>query len=287
MKAKSALMLRLLADQFHRGNRESFLKPLSVEEVQLVIDQKAEEANAEHILNHPQSLVESIHYSWFESKLKLIPPSMREIIISSLPKSQSQPLCALLQITVPTATPHEKAKLFIINYLYKKLDKSHHLPRQLLPKNPLSELLELDKASLVEIIDLLGIYDLSEKIRNFVDKKKLSNIMNCLTPQQRKFLSVCLHRMEKIQQSDLDLSEWTNDCAKLHNMLHRKGLMRFGKAISGQSPDFVWHLIHRLDTGRGAILKKYYSENEIPIVTGVMVEQLQNTINFLKPKSEE
>jgi len=63
--------------------------------------------------------------------------------------------------------------------------------------------------------------------------------------------------------------------------LHRRGIMRLGYALSGQHPDFIWHLSHRLDIGRGRLLKKNNFKNEIAGVTMPLQQQVANIINFI------
>ncbi len=79
--------------------------------------------------------------------------------------------------------------------------------------------------------------------------------------------------------------EWRLFCS--FAILHQRGLYRLGKALSASHPDFLWHLSHRLDTGRSAILKKYYAKPINPSISTVLVQQIQNVLNFIKSKSDK
>ena len=47
---------------------------------------------------------------------------------------------------------------------------------------------------------------------------------------------------------------------KLKNILHHRGFNRLGKALFGCHPSFLWHLCHRLDTGRTKVLRKFFTD---------------------------
>ena len=67
--------------------------------------------------------------------------------------------------------------------------------------------------------------------------------------------------------------------------LHRRGMARLGRALSGQEPQFVWRVIHTLDIGRGSRVSKWVAPDPKEGVTTTLVGQLLNVINFIQ-KSE-
>ena len=95
-----------------------------------------------------------------------------------------------------------------------------------------------------------------------------------------------MHHKDKVATPSLGLDKWRGNCEKLKTVLQTRGLVRLGKALSGEHPDFIWHLIHILDTGRGQALLKYYSKSAVPGITSALAQQLANLMNFLKKKSE-
>ena len=128
------------------------------------------------------------------------------------------------------------------------------------------------------------MYDLAEGIRHIVDRKKLKAIYLCLSHREQAFLRICLHKKEKLAAPKLDIDKWDGSREMLHRVLHRRGMLRLGKALSGQERHFVWHLVHLLDTGRGNIILQYYAEQPVAGVTPLLIQQVVSVINFIKPK---
>jgi hypothetical protein len=85
----------------------------------------------------------------------------------------------------------------------------------------------------------------------------------------------------------MDLAGWKGDPGQLERLLHRRGLLRLSCALAGQPRDFVWHIVHRLDVGRGHLLGKYFSSKEIQGVTPFLIQQCLNTLNYLKKTSQQ
>ncbi|HEV8052474.1 MAG TPA: hypothetical protein VGP47_08265, partial [Parachlamydiaceae bacterium] len=202
------------------------------------------------------------------------------------PEGHSKGIKKLLNIKVPPSRLTANMKAFLLGQLYQKWNPEDALPSQYLPQSLLEPLNELSKNELIEVIDLLSIFDLAEAVRHIVDKKNLKAIYLCLSPEKQRFLRICLHKKEKFAASKLDIGKWDGSPEQLNNILHRRGLLRFGKALCGQSKYFVWNIAHTLDTGRGKTISEYYSEDPVPGVTNLLVLQIITVINFLKSKSD-
>ena len=158
------------------------------------------------------------------------------------------------------------------------------LPKTFLPKNELSVLTRISKDELVRMIDLLGIYDLTDETRTILDNKQIKAIYKCLTPTQRKFSNYCLHQREKIASSRLNLSNWNGDSDELQRRIHLRGIARLGKALSGQDEQLIWYIVHTLDTGRGHLLQKNIEKEAVPKVTPALSQQVLQTLNHLQKK---
>jgi hypothetical protein len=130
------------------------------------------------------------------------------------------------------------------------------------------------------------MHDLSESIRHIVDKNQLKAIYNCLSPRKQQFLRMCLHQKEKITAPKLEIGRWDGDKKKLEQILHKRGLLRLGKALCGQHPQFFWYITRTFDTGRGAALARYYQEEPIPEISPLLIQQVLSLINFLKLKDQ-
>jgi hypothetical protein len=93
---------------------------------------------------------------------------------------------------------------------------------------------------------------------------------------------VCLHQKEGITGPKLRIDPTKEDPSLLKRAIHRRGLLRFGKALCGQHPDFVWYIARTLDTGRGQLVLEAYKPESEPKVTLLLKNQVLNLMNFLK-----
>ena len=179
-----------------------------------------------------------------------------------------------------------RASAFFVRKLYDRIKQREILDPNFLPHEELSVLLDLSRQDLIDIVDFLGLYDLADEVRHMVDKKSLQTVYACLDNKKMQFVRMCLHQKSKFSAPKLNLQNWHGDCAELLMMMHQRGLYRLGKALSGSHPHFLWHLLRRFDTGRSALLQKYYAPQASPGVTSSLVQQVTNVMNFLKQKSE-
>lgn len=287
MGNKVWLMIRALLQRFARSDREAIFKNLPQQSVQNILNQEIHSDDIAKLFAQPEELIGKIHYSWLQEAFKKVPDALTSSVLAALPKSHAEGLSRLIDKPINPISLAEPVKRFLINTLYKNFEKREILPIEYLPPSSQLSLLSLSKPELSQVFDFLGLYDLSEEIRHIVDKKKLTAIYACLNADEQVFLRNCLHQKEKIVISKLAMDQWDGDCKKLKVMLHKRGIMRFGKAISGENPDFVWHLVHTLDSGRGKNLLHFYEPKGIPGVSDALNLQLNNVINFLKKKTKK
>lgn len=282
MQTKSGLMLKILLNRYHGDPPKSLLKPFAHEEITELGKIESSLANPEQGLDQPKTLLQRIHYSWFIPVLETIPKNLLPLAVAALPKHQSEKIKQQLNLN-PLERPLARlTRIFLLDRLYQLIKPTEILPLAFLPVTPLSGLFKLTKAQLVEIIDLLGIYDLADEVRYIIDKEQVNKINSCLTPRQKQFLRHSLHQKEKLTSTPLHLKQWDGDCKKLALLLHQRGLIRMSKALCGQHPHAIWHLMHILDKGRGEILKRHYTDTALPGVTAALIQQILTVMNFLK-----
>lgn len=287
MQPKSSILFKVLLNRFHPGTGESFLQNLPPSEAKEIINQNVTSTDPSVALTWKQDLLTQTHYSWLAPVIQQLPQFLQGAAAASLSEHQSSRLKSLLKIPLPAAPLSPPLKNFLIDQLYQKWNLKEILPREYLPQTPLSSLLILSKSELVELIDFLALHDLSEALRHIVNTKNLKKIYSCLTPKKQQYLRVCLHQKERVAAPKLEIDKWDGSPQEFEAMMHRRGMFRLGKAVSGQDPQFMWHLTHILDTGRGAALAKYYQKNAIPDVTPYLAQQLLFVMNFLKKKSAQ
>lgn len=285
MQSKTSAFLKVLINRFHPGINPAFFKSLPQDEVKEAFAETTSSQDTSIAFSWPIELISRTHYSWLMPYIEKLPKNIQEPVINALPEPQSKGLKKILKLSFPKSPMTENTKAFLLGQLYEQWQPKEALPPEYLPQSALSELLEFSKTDLIDLIDLLSMYDLSEAIRHIVDKKNLKAIYLCLTPQKQQFLRICLHKKEKLAAPKLDIAKWDGSQEQLTTILHRRGMLRFGKALCGQSKHFLWNIVHTLDTGRGTTISQHYQADQVPNVTPILIQQVISVINFLKPKS--
>lgn len=270
-------MLRVLINRYNPKAGNALLKFLPQEDVEGVMAENIQSTDLTPILQQPQKSLAKIHYSWIQPLLADFPDRLHPTILAALTAEQ----IAGLKSSTPVAIPGF-VKAFILNELYRLLKIEEHLPIEYLPETDISSLAKWIKPQIVNLIDFLGIHDLASEVRHIVDRNYLKNVYTCLTPKQFYYLKKCLQQKEQITSPELGIDLTKTDSVKLKQVLHRRGLVRLGRALCGQHFDFVWHLSHTLDMGRGNLLLKEYQPEEIPKVTSILKQQVLSLMNFLK-----
>lgn len=271
-------MLRVLINRYNPKAGNGLLKFLPQEEAQAIMNQDIRSTDLAPILQGPQKPLEKIHYSWIQPVLQKFPEPLHPAVMAALTAEQM----AGLKIPSPMVISNF-AKTFILNQLYHYLNISEHYPVEYLPETELVPLAKKwNKSQLVNLADFLGLYDLASEVRHIVNRNYLKNIYTCLTPKQFYYLKVCLHQKEQLVSPKLGIHPNKQDCPKLKQIIHRRGLLRLGKALCGQHPDLVWHIAHILDIGRGNILLREYQPKELPKVTQILKQQVLSLMNFLE-----
>ena len=251
MDKRSCMMLRVLINRYNPKAGNALIKFLPQEEARAVLAQDIRSTDLAPILQQPQKALAKIHHSWIQPIIHKYPESLRPLLISALTPNQ----IAGFNIVSPMAIS-QVVRGFILNQLYQQLEISEHTPLEYLPETELTPLATWTKAQFIDLANFLGLYDLASEVRHIVNRNHLKNIYTCLTPKQFHYLKMCLHQKEQLVSPKLGIDSTQQDCVKLKQVIHRRGLLRLGKALCGQSPDLAWHIAHILDRGRGNLLLK-------------------------------
>lgn len=285
MHPKSAVILRVLLNKYYKGSPDSFLGCLSEEEIAQVSKVETTSEDPSIALRSSLKKIEQIHYSWFIPYLENLPQNAKLAAIASLPPAHIKMVTQRLKLKDPLPILPKIAQSFLSSLIYKKnLGKEEPLPKEYLPKNPFSILSEMNKNELVEFVEFLGLHDLADELRHVVDQKTLRMVYSCLSQRQQQYLRFCMQQKERVAGQRLGLEKWGGDCEKLRVTLQGRGILRLGKALCGENRDFVWHLAHTFDSGRGQTLIRYYSESPIPGITQTLSQQVQSLLNIYKKK---
>lgn len=289
MQTRSRALLRVLLNRYHQKGKEAIVRALPDEEAKAILSEDIPSDNPKLLLAPYESVISRIHYSWLHPAILHIPKSLRKPLFSALSEEKKNKLKQWFpeasEASHNVLSPPVKA--YLLQILYKNIEHSDILPIAYLPQTPLTPLASWSKPQIVELIAFLGIHDLAPEVRQIISNEKLLKLTPCLNPKQKQYLRICLHQQERLVTPPLDLDKWNGDIKTLTTKLHRRGILRLGKALSGQHEDLFWHIAHTLDTGRGRALLQYYSHMAIPGITSVLVQQVGNLMTFLQTKGVE
>jgi hypothetical protein len=284
---RADLFFELLANKFNPTKKQGIFS-LVPEKQRLSPSAVLNEQEAKKALPLGTLWLEHIHYSHLIEPLSNTPKQLRPFILASLPDAQKEALQKIEKMTkeeIPTLSP--LAKTFFLKFLWREWKKKDEeaLPYTLLQETPLSSLLSLTKRELIELVDLIAMHDLVEELRAIVDKKLILSICQNLSPNQQKYLKVCLHQKTKAISISLNIKELYKNKALFLKTLHKRGLKRLAIALSGQMEDFVFHLAHIFDSGRGQILLSNWQKEEIPLATQTAQAQVAHIVQILQHKA--
>ena len=280
------IFFKLLLNKHIPANQEARLALLSEEEQKEVSLYPFTSKNPALLLYPELAWLEHIHYSWLEESIKSFPSALLPALTLALPRELQTGLAKLKIITLPEGAPAfaPGVKNFLLGHFYATWKDKDVLPCALLPKSPLSPLLECTKAELVKIVDMLAMHDLSLEVRHIVDKKILHALIATLSSSQQKYLRSCLHQKSKTATLPLNAKEVYKDRKAFLTLLHRRGLKRFSLAFIGSHPDLIWHITHTLDIGRGKIILNSITQEDVMQASPVVQMEILQIIQLLKTK---
>lgn len=285
MQAKDRLMFRVLLNKFHPKTSDAFFKNMPGSLVNEIKEQDILADDPSHLLTPAISLINKVHYSWLLNAFDKLPDSLKPSLLASLSEPHASRISKTYKMPIKEMELSPPFKRYLINFFYSLFEKKEILPLEFLPENSLNSLTTFSKPMLVAIIDYLGIYDLAEEVRHVVEKNLLTNLYAALTPKKQHLLKMCLNQKEKLTTPRLELENWDKQKESLEKILHKRGLIRLSHALAGAHPDFLWHVVHILDTGRGTIIAAHYKSSKNFAASDALAAQVLNVINFLNKKS--
>jgi len=195
-----------------------------------------------------------IHYSWWIEPLKMTSSDIN-YFLAVLPEETKTPLEKILKPTKKTITLTEDLEYYLKKTLLHTL-KNIALPPAYLPKSLMHPLLSLSKKQLISLIDYLSLYDLGFELKHIVDTNIIKPVFSHLDAKESAFLKRVMKTRETFSFPRIHLERWDKEEKSLRAHLHKKGIFRLAVALSCENKDLLWHITHRLDVGRGTMLKK-------------------------------
>lgn len=278
MSQKSSLFFKSLLSRFAKEKTAAALSLLPAseqKEVVALLPSSHEFATS----FSPERWLGNVHYSWFYEQLTPLSEKKRGIYFGVLSQEQQKGLQEMIKGILPRKVPSFLHPFFLAKLKSGILQKEDVIALEQLPVSPMNTLLYLPKRNLVRLIDFLGIYDLAVDLRTVLDTTLLAKIHEALTKEELHFLQFCSKRPIKWMPPKLHLEGWDGNKESLHLLLHKRGLVRLAKSVFNEDPSFKWHLIHRLDTGRGKALSTLMTHKHDPALIGYFQGQVLHLLN--------
>lgn len=277
-EVRAAAVLKAILNQSEPESKTALLRFLS--------DKKKEELEKSPSIAGPISfepfskdaVLDRVHWSWFLPTLKLYPESEQKLFLSTLDPQSEKNLAKALTLSVGGVEVSPVGRDFLRKILLDSLNGSNVLPISYLSQSKLEKLLHLSKNKLTQLIDRLSLYDLSMELRQIVETKILKKIYSLLTEEEKNLLKTIAIHKDSFILGRLGIEKWDGSEESLRTLLHKRGLVRFGAALSGQDPDFIWYICHGLDIGRGSVLHKLCIDEPIHGVTDAIMTQIEENL---------
>lgn len=286
MESSSLLFFRILLNKIGMkikgGLTPAHLHPLSTETASALLTLPIVSSDLLPLLRQKKKLLNEWHYSWIYTLIAPLKPQEQQAFLSLLNEDMFNKISTLLHLKQKKKDPHPLLKKFYRSKVLPLIATQTQVPIEYLSDTLFKNLLSLSKKELMQVIDLLGLYDLAHEIKLIVAKKTLTDLYACLSKKQQTFLKQCLQAKTGMTGSHLHLESWDGNKKTLMHLLHIRGIIRLSIALSGQDPNLVWHLSHVLDTGRGQLLQKKVRPEKIPGLTDPFAAQVETALNTLK-----
>ncbi len=260
--------------------REAIPEDLATE-IHSALDTKDNETVSD-ILEYRLLLLSKMHESWCGFIENALPPMLQPLAktlflyrkksgeedsFSSQETSKAADIDQLEGISceksgIDSATVHSINPDFASFCLNELLDRSKIFQRQPITdfaESSLSWLVDISYQDLITVIDLVAMVDVTEEIRQIVDKKTLQSVLSVLSDIQQRYLKALLYMHPKIAREPIEILQKIRQGIKkelLRSHVHQRGLQRLSLALKNETSSLIWYVIHKLDVARGQYLEK-------------------------------
>lgn len=215
-----------------------------------------------------------IHFSWFEPHFRKLSEAEIRLFLSSLFPHQFHGLSQRLLFSEALPPLSTFGQNFLRYTLFSSLVTEEILPSDCLPKHPLNHLLSLNYETLMALVGLLSMHDLSIEIRHIIDTMKLKKIYALLSKAEITYLKTLAHKKEPISFKPLRLSEWSGNGDLLKNLLEQRGLNRLAKALHLCHPSLLFYMSHRFSMEQGLKLNQLCTPLDHPQAASFLTKQI-------------
>jgi hypothetical protein len=267
-----ASILKTLLEALPPNQSEALMRHLSESEA-LAID------NAEPLyLDCNEDPIETIHWSWIAANMKEYPLKEKKLFMNILPSSMQVSIGKTFGIKDFKETLSPIGKDFLATFLVDSIQQGKEIiPQEAFQTSRFYKLLKISKKRVIEIVDYLSFYDLSATLRQIVDTKMIKKITSFFSKEDLEMLKKIGHSQTFHPTQPISLKNWDESEEMFKSLLHQRGLLRLAIALSLEHPDFLWHISHKLDHGRGSWLLAKSTQR----ATLAAVEEIQKQLEKL------
>ncbi|MEX1013020.1 MAG: hypothetical protein WD595_03960 [Waddliaceae bacterium] len=287
MQLNTPNTFNLFANRYRKDKNDDFLHLLSSEDADSLKNASHHHTDLSLVFPVSHRHLENVHYSWLIPIFQKLNPQLLPYAIAIIPEEQREKLAETLSVKeYPTALPPPICR-FLYTKLFPIINDELHLASCDLSTSPLSPIFDFSKQMLLEMIDLLGMFELTEIIKKIVDKTRLQKIYHCLNQEEKKFLLQLQKEKRPLFSIKISLNQWDGSISQLRKLIHKVGMIRLAGALSGENDDFIYAFLHRLDIGRGRHLLKLLEKKEIKTNKKTMMKQTRQLLEFLKQDKKQ
>lgn len=229
----------------------------------------------------PEEVLAEIHPSWLVAILQPFTENERGFFLATLSPVLATQLKKLLgmQKSIPSLTPLGKEYLRRELFELIKKDRGEALPKTALPDSGFNALLDFDASRLSLLAFWLGLHDLAEELRFVIDKQIWLRVEAALSSAEWQAVKTFQSKKEKLSFGRMALKDSLDSTQKLRIIIEQYGMNRMAKALYGEHPSLLWHIMLRLDPKRA----EFFSKLSGPLSKPELREPLRQQIFTLIP----
>lgn len=223
-----------------------------------------------------------VHFTWLAPFLRTLAKGDLKLFLAALSTDQADQLKKQLGFTEALPSISQAGKEFLRHFLLKQLTAGQDLiDLPFIPASPLRPLIELSNTQLIDLMQLLGLYDLSTELRQIIDTTQLKKIHAALGVRENQFLKSISSQGDLIVFQRLFLQGWDGKRSSLLSLLQARGLQRLALALYGQNSSLVWAVTHALEHHLATQLLKHAVQSLEKRLQQTLTEQVVTTLGKL------
>lgn len=288
MRSSSRVVLKSFLEHCSVAERSSLVNYLAPIEKQILEKLPKTYGNPLRDTETTEQLLQQIHPSWLSPFLRTLSEKDIGFFLAALGTPLSSAVKKELlyagEIPVVSQLGKEYLQKTLLGYLTAEVEDL--LPLAFLPESPLNALLDLKNELLNLSLDFLGLHDLCVEVKQIIEKTKLQKINEALTTHQLNYLKILLQSPEPVAFAKMGLANWNEDPEKLKMLIRQRGANRMAKALFGQDPSLIWHVLHKLDFERAFLVKKLMSPMDNSRAVQILIAQILEYTTYIRQHHE-